>query len=223
MTTQNHEARTATSPRAEARGLRATLTAGVLALAATAFGAASAEAASRPDYVRVRSISFAGSGCPAGTVYQTVSADYQAFRLHFDSFIAETGPGVSIREKRKNCQVSIDFSAPSGWSYAIASVEYQGYVALGSGTTATQKSSYYFQGQSATASLQSNFYGPRFGDYRIRDTLGITSYVWSPCGLTRALNINAQVLVQGYGRGLITLDQTKGFVAHVYGMQWRRC
>ena len=57
-------------------------------LAASAF-------ADAPDYVRVRSITSAGSGCPAGSVVQNISQDRQAFTLLFDSAVGRVA--VSTR------------------------------------------------------------------------------------------------------------------------------
>lgn len=183
--------------------------------------------ADTPDYVSVRSIAYAGSGCPAGSVAENISPDLQAFTLLFDNYIAEVGPGVSAREKRKNCQINIDLDFPQGWSYTIFTVDYRGYMSLENKVVGTQKSSYYFQGSRATASLQSVFRGPYDNDYQIRDTLGLSAVVWSPCGASRALNINTQVRVDNNrnrrGFGLATIDSIDGQLAHIYGIQWRRC
>ncbi len=202
--------------------------AAIFALGALTLAGASAQAETRavPAYAKVRHISFAGTGCPAGSVAGLFASDLTAFHMYFDDFVAETGPGVPFSAKRKNCQISIDFDLPSGWSYSVASVEYKGYVALDSGVSAQQTSTYYFQGQSAQARLSSTMYGPAAHGYTIRDTLGISGLVWSPCGLSRALNVNSQVLVNSTSSassGIITLDKIDARVAHVFGIQWRRC
>jgi hypothetical protein len=184
-------------------------------------------ASGSPDYVRVRSINYAGSGCPAGTVAENISPDYKAFTLEFDSFIAETGPRQPLSASRKNCSIALSIDHPDGWQYTIFSVDYAGYISLDSGVQAMQKSLYYFQGQSATANLQTTFYGPTDRDYQIRDFLGITEQVWSPCGAKRALILNAQVIANNYrnpsGRGVITLDTIWAYARHRYSLQWRRC
>jgi hypothetical protein len=187
-------------------------------------GAAWAEA---PDHVTIRSISYAGSGCPAGTVAENLAPDYKAFTLLFDSNIAEAGPGVPFRESRKNCQINVDLEFPQGWSFTLVDVDYRGYVSLERRVQATQKSTYYFQGDRKSASLQSNFNGPKDQDYHIRDTLGLDAVVWSPCGASRSLNINTQVRVNNtrnrQGSGIITLDSIDGQLTHIYGIKWRRC
>ena len=190
-----------------------------LAMASAAYGDA-------PSHVTIDSISYAGSGCPAGSVAENLSDDYTAFTLLFDDYIAEIGPGVSRRENHKNCQINIDLSFPQGWSFTVADVDYRGYVSLDRGVTATQQSRYYFQGSRASATLRSNYHGAIDEDYEIRDTLGLSALVWSPCGANRSLNINSQIRLRTRNRratGLITLDSVDGQLTHVYGIKWRRC
>jgi hypothetical protein len=199
----------------------------VLALAAAGTFATAAHA-DAPAYVRIRSISYAGTGCKAGSVSQNVSPDLQAFTLLFDNFVAQTGPGVPLSEARKNCQIAIDLDFPSGWSYSLATLDYRGFVTLDAGVSAAQTSSYYFQGQGATARLSTPMFGPHTGDWQIRDTLGVSALVYSPCGLQRALNINTSILLSSRDRnaqGLITTDSIDGQfkTLYRYGLTWQRC
>jgi hypothetical protein len=194
----------------------------LLALAVS--GSAFADA---PAYVRVRNISYAGSGCPAGSVAGNTSPDRQAFTLLFDQYIAEVGPGVPLNQKRKNCQINVDLDFPSGWSYTIFTVDYRGYVSLERNVKGTQQSSYYFQGQGRTATLKTLMNGPIDQNYQIRDTLGLSATVWSPCGAQRALNINSQLILDNSrarnSSGLLTTDSVDGELKLVYGIQWQRC
>jgi hypothetical protein len=198
-----------------------------LLIASLAAASATSAFAQTPPYVTVRNITYAGSGCPAGSVAQNLSPDLQAFTLLFDSFVAEGGPGIPFSEKRKNCQINVDLAFPNGWSYTIFDVDYRGYMSLESGTTGEQKSTYYFQGDSRQVPLSTKYYGPRDGDYHIRDTLALNAVVWSPCGATRSVNVNAQVRVDTgsnrNARALLTLDSIDGVVKHIYGIRWRRC
>jgi hypothetical protein len=191
----------------------------VASIGATAF-------ADVPDYVRVRSISYAGSGCPAGSVAENISLDKQAFTLLFDSYIAEVGPGVPVREKRKNCQLLVDLDFPQGWTYTVMDVDYRGYVSIERGVTAEQSSAYYFQGQGATARLTTAMRGPKDEDFHIRDTLGLSAVVWAPCGARRALNINSQINLTQTARnaaGVIMQDSIDGNLTQVYNLKWQRC
>lgn len=195
-----------------------------LGIAAAAFSAnAMADA---PDYVEIKSIVYAGSGCPAGSVAENVSPDLQAFTLLFDNYIAEVGPGVSAREKRKNCAINIALDFPHGWTFTIAEVDYRGYASLDRGVVGSQQAAYYFQGQAATGTLSTNFRGPVDKDYHFRDTLALTSLVWAPCGAKRSLNINTQVRLDSNSRnatGLLTTDSIDGTFKTIFNLKWRRC
>lgn len=183
--------------------------------------------ADAPTYVRVRSISYAGSGCPAGSVAKNVSQDRQAFTLLFDQYIAEVGPGVPFIQRRKNCQLTVDLDFPSGWTYTVVTVDTRGYIAADPGTNVTQQSSYYFQGQARTARASSSAWGPLDENYQLRDVVGVSSLVWSPCGERRALNINTEVKASNSanpsGHALITTDSIDGSLKQIYALQWARC
>jgi Domain of unknown function (DUF4360) len=172
--------------------------------------------------VRIRNISWAGSGCPAGAVAVGLAPDFSASTLSFNSFVAEIGPGVSPSSSRRNCQILVDLDFPQGWSYSLADVDCRGSANLDPGVSGVQESVYSFQGGSHTGRLQTTLNGPRVGDYQIRDTLGLEALVWSPCGDQRALNINSSVRLENHSgnpnaRGMMSA------VEHMYSLQWRRC
>ena len=180
-----------------------------------------------PSYVRIVGITYAGSGCPAGTVGNNVSPDFQAFTLLFDQYQALAGPGVSFSQKRKNCQVNVSMDIPSGWSYTLFTVDTRGYVSLQPGVRAMEQSTYYFQGQSLTGRQQTIVYGPTDRNYQATDQLTLENQVWSPCGAVRSLNINTEVRVDNSAapnnQGMMTVDSIDGHFKLIYGLRWRRC
>jgi len=196
----------------------------LFALAALAV-ATPAPAGPNPSQVYVESIAYGGTGCPQGTVGQSISDDRSIFTLIFDSFVASVGPGVAIGESRKNCQININLHIPSGWSYTIADVTYRGYVQLAAGHTAVQSSLYYFSGSVQQARASTEFTGPLSKDYTIGDRLQLQALVWSKCGVVVPVNINAQVRIVGDAtkQGQITTDSIDGKVTHLYGLQWQTC
>lgn len=178
-----------------------------------------------PNQVHIAALRYGGTGCPQGTVADLLSPDAKAFTLLFDAYVAEAGPGLSLTQGRRNCQIVVDLRFPQGWSYTIFQVDYRGYARLDSGTSGVQRTNYYFQGQAMGPALQSTFYGLMDKDYQIRDTLGVSALVWSPCGVTRALNLNTQIRVSARGsrRALMTVDSIDGALEHLYGIRWQRC
>lgn len=201
---------------------------------ATFAGAAAAEDRSAdfdrgeaPGDFTIRSIVHAGTGCPAGSVAQNISPDGDAFTLLFDNFIAEVGPGISAREMRKNCQVLLDFDYPQGYQFALVDLQVRGFVSLDYNVNGLQKTSFYYQGQAQTGSVELPFVGEVDEDYISEATIPYSNQMWSPCNAKRPLNINTEVRINNSrnrrGTGLMTVDSVDGVVQHIYGIAWRRC
>lgn len=199
-----------------------------LALTVCALSTAAFAQGPNPNEFYVENIKYNGSGCPLGSVDPSISDDAKAFTLTFGQYMAEVGPGVSFAESRKNCQLDISLHVPSGWAYTITNVDYRGYARLDRGVVGTQKSTYYFMGNSMeNANGQSTFTGPFDGDYGIRDTIAFSTLVWSRCGVSRNLEINTQVRLDNSrnrrGAGIMTVDSIDGEIKQIYHLQWRRC
>jgi hypothetical protein len=171
----------------------------------------------------MESISYGGSGCPQGSVGQSIAEDRQSFTLIYDSFVAYTGSSAPITASRKNCQINLNLVYPEGFSYTITRFLYRGYVQLPSGVTAEQKAIYYFQGEVDQASATTRFVGPTAKDYLTGDS--IEAAVYSPCGQVVPLNVNSQVrILNANGKAAqITTDSTDGKVTHQYYLDWQDC
>src|SRR5689334_15122691 len=71
------------------------------------------------DRVRLRSVSYAGTGCPAGSVAAAIP-DAKHVVLLFDAFYPEVGPGLPLSQTRKNCQVNLDVTIPPNLQAALS-------------------------------------------------------------------------------------------------------
>lgn len=176
-----------------------------------------------PNEVYVQSISYGGTGCPQGTVGSSFSDDRKTFTLIFDSFVASSGPGVPVTQNRKNCQLNINLHLPEGFTFAIHTFDYRGYVQLPAGVTAEQLSTYYFQGETKQATGKTRFNGPVAKDYLSRDTLA--NVAWMPCARVVPLNINSQVRLTGATNlaSQITVDSIDGKARTILHLTFRRC
>ncbi|OXV12195.1 hypothetical protein Egran_00044 [Elaphomyces granulatus] len=207
----------------------------ILALVPAIIASVSAAPATRgtgpdPNQVNFETISYAGSGCPAGTVSNVASDDKTILTSVFDQFVAAVGPGLDITSSRKNCQMTLKIHYPGGFQFSIFEADYRGFVELEKNVNALQKSTYYFSGSQSQASLQTAFAGPKLGDnYLISDKLEQASVVWSPCGTEGLLNINAQVQVSKNSSavtnaaGQLTVDSIDAKVTQKYSLQWQKC
>jgi hypothetical protein len=177
------------------------------------------------NQVTIQSITYGGTGCPQGSVGSSFANDRQSFTLIFDSFVASAGPGVPATDNRKNCQLNIYMKWPQGFTFAVNTIDYRGFVQLPAGATAEQKATYYFQGELQQVSSGTKFTGPVSKDYVSRDTFPVGSLVWAPCGRVIPVNVNAQVrLTTPPGQqGQITTDSIDGKVKQIYNLSWQRC
>jgi len=190
--------------------------------------AAAAPAPWSPVAMTIDVVAANGTGCPIGSADAIVSPDSKAFTVTYSAFTAQVGAGASPVDFRKNCQLAINVHVPSGYTYAITSIDYRGYAHLERGAYGTQLASYYFQGQSRGTRFRHDFNGYTDGDWQRTDTIGIASLSYLPCGSHRYLNINTELRVSGgwSNRGttsLLTMDSTDGSISTTYHFAWQRC
>src|SRR5512134_2701401 len=89
---------------------------------AVALGSAAVAHAAGP--ITVESLTYEGSGCPAGSVALNLSPDRTAFTLLFDAYVVEVGPETPKKERARECTVDAVLSAPPGWSWAIVGTDH---------------------------------------------------------------------------------------------------
>lgn len=113
-----------------------------------------------PDKYYVASISYGGTGCPQGTVGQTISSARLDAVLGFDGYVASTGPGVPISEATRSCQVNVNLHVPAGPASATIHLETRSYAQLPAGYTAEINSLGYFAGEPIEGTSPSTLAGP---------------------------------------------------------------
>ncbi len=186
---------------------------------------ARADESPNPKEIYIRSMTHAGTGCPLGSASSLITDDGKAFQLIMEDFVVEAGPGLPLSGSRKACNVTLDLHIPQGWQYSVFKVDYKGFANLDRGVTAKLSSDYSFLGQRRPVSLSTTIAGPVAKDIEVRDTLGVESLVYSPCGISRPLNIKASAMVnaRGSNQGLLTVDSVEGEFKTIYKIQWKKC
>lgn len=194
-----------------------------MALVALASSTAFAQA---PAGMEIRYVQANGSGCPDGSAFIDVSPDKQVFTAIFSSFQAAVGPGISPLEKNKYCAMILNVKVPAGWQYSIFRAKYEGWFDLERGVKLTQTSKYWFQGNSPVVK-SSTMVGPQANTFNYEDSMGVES--WSPCGGTRNMIINANLVLNNNanrnGTGIAGIDSIEGAfdLRYSYYVQYRRC
>jgi hypothetical protein len=168
-----------------------------------------------------------GSGCPRGTAV-TVAPDNTTFFVAYSDYMAVAGAGSSPTEFRKNCQLNVLVHVPQGFSFAIAEADYTGFAALGAGATASQRANYFFTGDSQNHVIVHSFNGPMEDDWQTMDTAEIATLVFSPCGVSRNLNINTELRVNSgtmdpSATNWIAMDATHASVQNIFHFAWKQC
>ncbi|GHI08006.1 hypothetical protein AQI88_07205 [Streptomyces cellostaticus] len=181
-----------------------------------------------PDKIVIDVATVNGSGCPAGTAAVAVSPDNTAFTVTYSNYLAQVGGNSDPTAFRRNCQLNLIVHVPQGFTYAVASADYRGFLSLQPGATSTQKASYYFQGSSNTASRTHPFNGPYNDDWQATDSTDWAQLVWSPCGVLRNFNINTELRVAAGSSSpgkvsFMTMDSTDGDISTVYHLAWKQC
>jgi Domain of unknown function (DUF4360) len=164
--------------------------------------------------VEILQPSYGGNGCPAGSASANVSPDGQELTVLFDKFIAL---GNSPSESRKSCNLTIPIRVPQGFQISLYDADYRGYVAPG--TTGTLRAEYFFAGSRGPV-FQRTFNGE--ANYNVRDSLVTVADVWSRCGDSLNMRVNASMSARG--RGQATVDSfdlaNRGLVYHI---KYRNC
>lgn len=178
------------------------------------------------DKVVIDLVAMAGSGCRPGTADVAVSPDNTKFTVIYSDYLAQAGPGISVSEGRKNCQINVLVHVPQGFTFAIAKVDHRGYALLEEGATALQRANYYFQGMSQGSYTTHPLPAPLDDNWIATDEVEVAALVYRPCGELRNLNINTELRVSkgsSTGTSFVTMDSTDGDITTEYHFKWLRC
>jgi len=97
--------------------------------------------------LKLGKVIYGGSGCPQGSLSLKFSEDGKTVPIDYGKGMnSAIGPGISVEESRKNCQINVELFFQPGFQYSVYSADYTGYANLESGVQGEIKSSYYFSG-----------------------------------------------------------------------------
>lgn len=172
-----------------------------------------AAAAAADPVVTLRILSANGSGCPAGSSVSATVPSQEAFTVSYSQFKVVGGD-------YKNCLVTIQVTAPKGWTYAVYSVDNRGYGVLDEGARARIQNNSWFTGFSWTLTTNSIVNGP-YDDFW--QTTDIGPLLFAPCNRSVNLNNNSTVRVAGPTTSSMELFASDVRASIVYHLKWRRC
>lgn len=203
----------------------------LLASALAAAGPVIIEDKPSPDLITIISASASGNGCPQGTVTTDISADRTVITFGFDAFQTYIGPGTTLADRTKNCQLHLNLKYPGGFQFAVVESTYHGYAQLEPGVTGTFYSTYYFsQDAGSTTTTRTSIVGDKVWAqgqvYTKQDLVPTAAVIWSPCGADGLLNVNNRIALtssNSSASGQISDDDaTVAFNQQVH-VSWQAC
>lgn len=180
------------------------------------------------ERLTVQIVTVSGSGCPQGTSAISMSPDNTRFIVTNSAYIALAGLGARPLDSRKNCFLTVMIAPPSGYTYAVSRVEYQGYAHLEAGATARERGDFFFQGTRAAGYVSHEFVGPMDDEFFWDAPVDPSALTWLPCGEQRYLNLATELRVAvgtsdpTSTTSYITMDST-GWVFTGYHLVWSKC
>jgi len=176
------------------------------------------------DQGYIKSVTYSGEGCPAGTASITYPADRSAFSASFSKYGITLGQeGFVYPEyiQRKYCTLVVNVNTPATKSYRLNGIQVFGGLDLSAGATSGVDVSFYYP--SSSLAFNPRFFpGPIKGFSEYYTTLDDTPG-WSTCGDTRPLSIELQAVVRNF-----TATATDASNVHVKGVdkftiEWKDC
>lgn len=101
------------------------------------------------DGVKLRSVGYAGTGCPQGSLVVDIAANNTRFSYHTDDpngLAASVGAGAAPSAQRRACTAQLEFTYPSGWTFRVKEYSARGYVNTTAGVTGQAVIKYFFSG-----------------------------------------------------------------------------
>lgn len=179
--------------------------------------------APQPGTVTTNNVQPIGTGCPTrDSITPTISDDRLTLILTYSNFTVRDGEPVAAQTALKNCDIVLNITYPSGFRFAIFSVNFKGLASMRDvGTIGSLAARYSFQGQSPPVEFTRLGTGPFSGNYEAPLVKNpATEVMFGPCGGGGVLNIITEVRVEG--TGVLSATNTDPFQQN-YALIWQSC
>ncbi len=189
------------------------------------------EHSERVHRVGLGRLTFAGRGCPDGSMRVVMAPDNLSFSILFDHFVAQVGAGIYGADQMA-CDAVIPIELPENRRMEITRVDFRGFISLPMGSFASLVSMFNFQGPGGDRdrmNMRFRFSGPVMDNYEIStDTMRMDQdSEISPCGGTVNLRVRNTLRIMsrmgGAEAAQVTIDSIDGSGNAIYYVNWRAC
>jgi Domain of unknown function (DUF4360) len=180
------------------------------------------------DQVVIESVQVNGAACRPGTVAVAISPDNEAFTITYSEYLAQAGGGAVPGADHQKCKLTVQLRVPSGFTYAIAQVDYRGFAELAAGASGMQRATYNFQGDPPKTYTEHPFAGPLSDYWQVTDRVDAAAQIFAPCGKVRKINIDTGLTVSAGSAdpsliNVLGMDSTDAEFNTTYHFAWRQC
>lgn len=173
--------------------------------------------------LKIKELSYNGSGCPLGSVGVNISDYNEAFTLSFSDYVAASD---EPSDRRKNCQVALDVDVPQDYRLAIYGLQFRGEAFLDRKTSGIQSVRYNIDRNKDNHIRDMTLEGPYDSFYERAITIPAKEIRWFGCSnrptqirISSAVSVRAK---EGQD-ALMTVDSLDGDSTQTYGVVWRPC
>ncbi len=181
---------------------------------------------------QIGQLSYAGSGCPEGSLGAVLSPDQTALAILFDRFVAEAGGTTGQGAARLDCTFVLPITLPDGYALSVVAMDFRGFTSLPNGAKAALSSTHRFRHK-----MKGSPWNGKRGDVMtgpFEDSFFFTQNLptkWdSACGGVVEFNVNVALELAGEKKqpitesSLVSLDTIDTVTAPItYGIQLRKC
>lgn len=177
------------------------------------------------DGIRLGEPAYNGSGCPQGSASATLSPDFTALTILFDTYYATAGGDTGKVMDRKTCNIAIPVHVPQGKSVSLFTIDYRGFNSIPRGAYATFNAEYFFAGVTGPR-FEKRWNGREENGYTLRHELPAEAVIWSRCGDDVTLRVNSATMARTNREGdevysaVDTADISAGLIYH---LRWKNC
>lgn len=174
---------------------------------------------------------YAGTGCPQGTLTPILSPDQRTLSILFDAYIAEAGGHTGQRRNQMSCQIYIRFQVPPGYQVDIVKMDYRGFTSIPHGARSTFGAGFHYlhsdrkPTETPRVLRAQVFLGPKEESFILTSELRARRS--SPCGKPFVLVAESMMNVQTNNQNddvITTIDSLDAVSTPVqYSLRWSRC
>jgi hypothetical protein len=172
-----------------------------------------------PGGAWIRSVTFSGPACPAGSATAALNLGGRALGIDLSDVHAEVGPGLPLSAGNKQCTAILELTRPPGWTYGITAINGVAPLRLDRGVNGRIRVRVSFPGGPEMRG-EVRIQGLADGRFRLRP---ITSEaLWMPCGNALPLVVTTTVALDNTATPAAS-GELIGDLGVTLTLRWRRC